>query len=244
MEKRSSTWDSVLSNFRPIIIAQGEVAYAYNLLQESFFSAFMFATAVERPPDRQHVEFYSHSLALWHVMQNDRQQRQLTIAALESLPTKLDIKGGIERLDWAKKKADRLADYRNLIVHTPLSYWPQSAVVGGYLQAKRLIMIPRFGGISTKPSNLTKLRQIKSVRFWKALRNDLLNLKDYVDFVVRQLWWRDYERRNGPVVGAHRAWPRKPRLPCVRRIDRLEGRQTKPRRSQSRRGRRRTSPGR
>ena len=215
--KRSSTWDNALSIFRPLIIAQGEVAYAYNLLQETFFQLFVLAINLERSPFISHTHkaaFYPYSLAMWHTLRSDRQQRDLAIAAMATLPTILNIKGGIARLEWAHKQADTLADYRNLIVHAPMRYLPR--IKGDKLTPP----IPQIGGFSTKPSHRKQLRLIKSRLFWKALRNDLLNLNDYVDFVSRQIAFREYERQNGaPVFGAHRAWPHKPRLPCVRRID-------------------------
>jgi hypothetical protein len=176
MAKRSSTWDSALSGFRPLIIAQGEVSYAYNLLQESFFNAFTFTMAVERPTRfSQQPEFYSYVLELWHVFQNDKLQRQMVLIALGNIPTKLDIKSGVERLEWARRMADRLAEYRNLIAHTPVTYWPR-----GDVMSKNFLLVPKIGGLSTKPLNVGRLEQIKSVRFWKALRNDFLNLIDYV----------------------------------------------------------------
>lgn len=213
--KRSSTWDNALAHFQPFIKAQGEVGYAYNLLQESFFNIFNLVMALERP--ERPVTFYHYALAIWHVSQNDRQQRQLAITALANLPTSLDIKAGIMRLEWAKEKADKLADYRNLIVHTPMKFWYRPKDGGSFAQ------IPSMGGFSTKPINIRRLGAIKSLRFWTALRNDLLNLNDYVDFVTRRIAWCDYEKKHGgPIPGALRTWPYKPRLPCIHRIKALE----------------------
>jgi hypothetical protein len=246
MAKRSSTWDRALAPFKHLIIAQGEVTYAYNLLQESFFNLFVLTLNLERPPDAclplaKKAKFYQHTLAIWHVSQNDRQQRQLVIAALASLPTTLDIKGGIARLEWAQKQTDKLSEYRNLIVHTPMRFrYPYPLTLKG----KNLpTPIPDVGGFSTKPLNIRRLRLIKSTRFWKGLRNDLMNLNDYVDFVTRQIAWREYERRNGALVlGARHAWPRKPRLPSVRRIGLIENMaKNNPNAARSRRRRRRPS---
>ena len=221
MAKRSSTWDSALLGVRPFTIAQGEIGYSYNLLQERFFETFNLAMALERPAHfEKQIGFHPYSVALWHVSQNDRQQRQLALTALENLPTNLDIKGGIERLQWARKHTDRLSEYRNLITHTPVTYWIRS--VDANAMAKRLDFVPKIGSIGTKPINLSRLWAIRSVRFWKALRNDFLNLGEYVDFVNRQIYWRAYEKEFGPVVGAHRAWPRRPKLPSLHRIDLIE----------------------
>jgi hypothetical protein len=235
MTKRSSIWDRALSDFRPEIIAQGEVAYAYNVLQESFFNLFKLALALERP-DRfwSQTEFQSYPLTVWHVFQSDSQQRQLAITMLASLPTALDIKGGIERLQWAKQKTDKFAEWRNIIVHTPVSFWPRE-------RKGDVVLVPGIGGVSTKPIQHSRLKLIKTLSFWKALRNDLLNLNDYVDRVLRQIWHREYERIHGPVLGAKRTWPGKPRLPCLRRIKIIEDQRTKATPTQSRRVRRRPS---
>jgi len=219
MAKRSSTWDSALSHFRPLITAQGEVGYAYNLPHETFFNLFILVLNLERPivqPSRQ-PEYYAYALALWHVFQNDKLQRQLAMTALEKLPTELDIKGGIKRLQWAHRQADKLAEYRNLIVHTPMRF--RYVVERG----KPYAQIPAIGGFSTRPINIRRLNAIKSVQFWKTLRNDFLNLNDYVEFVTRQISWREYERQTGRrIVGAQRSWPHRPRLLSVRRIGSIE----------------------
>jgi hypothetical protein len=221
MAKPSSNWDRVFAEFRPLTIALGEVGYAYNRLQEQFFNVFLHALALERPQGfPQQLQFYPYVLALWHTIPNDRVQRDLAVTAMSRLPTSLDIKEGIERLEWAKKKTDKLAEYRNLIIHTPVDYWPKKVTYP--VMKKMPQLVPKIGGISTKPSNLNRLGRIKDLSFWKALRNDFLNLNEFVDGTNRQILWREYERERGPVVGASHAWPHRPRLPCVRRIDSIE----------------------
>jgi hypothetical protein len=219
MAKSSAVWDSALSSFRPLILAQGEVAYAYNLLHEKFFEIFNLVMALDRSTSKP-TTFYPYAQSVWHVMQNDRQQRQLAMTTLTKLPTDLDIKGGIERLLWAQKHADKLADYRNLIVHAPMQFkYPYPLKLKGN---KLPEPVPGLGGASTRPANSRKFRRLKDLKFWKSLRNDFLNLSDYVDFVGRQIAWRDYERLNGPVPGANHSWPHKPQLRCIRRMQLIE----------------------
>lgn len=243
MAKKSSTWDNALLPFRSLVIAQGEVLYAYNLLQDSFFNLFILTANLERPhmPHAQMARFYDHALSMWHVSQSDRQQRRLALAAISSLPTTLDIEGGIARLQWALKQTDELVDYRNLIAHTPMK-------LSWTLENNRLFPpTPRIGSNSLTRINRERLRLIKDVRFWKALRNDLLNLNDYVDFVTRQIAWREYEKQNGaPIPGARRSWPHKPRLPCLRqkkKIDQAAKAASSPPAPPKRRKRRRPSGG-
>ncbi len=219
MSKRSSTWDNALLPFRPLVIAQGEVLYAYNLLQDSFFNLFILIANLERPqmPHAQMARFYDHALSIWHVSQSDRQQRQLALAAISSLPTTLDIKGGIARLKWALEQTNELVDYRNLIAHTPMKLsWEIK-------DDKLFPPTPKISSDSLRPINRQRLRLIKDLRFWKALRNDFLNLNDYVDFVTKQIAWREYEHQNGaPIPGARRSWPHKPRLPCLRQKKKID----------------------
>ena len=191
-------------------------AYAYNLLQETFFQLFILATRLDRSTiSRAQIPgLHYYSLAMWHTLRSDRQQRDLAIAAITNPITSLDIDGGTTRLKWAREQANTLADYRNLIIHAPMRYTPHTN------GDKSTSLVLQIGGFSTKRSHRKQLDLIKSPRFWKALRNDLLNLNDYVDFVTRQIAWCEYERQNGArIPGARRSWPHKPRLPCVRRIE-------------------------
>jgi hypothetical protein len=177
---------------------------------------------LERPemPAEQQAAFYPLSLAMWHVLQNDRQQRQLAMAALANLPTTLKIEEGIKRLQWALKQTDKLADYRNLVVHAPIKLNWKFKESGDFQLGLPVAMM---GGPSTRRSHFRRLRSIKDLRFWTSLRNDLLNLGEYVDFVGRRIAWLEYERRNGaPVVGALRSWPHRPRLRSIRRIETIE----------------------
>jgi hypothetical protein len=217
MTKRSSVWDNALSPARPLILAQGEVAYAYNRLQDKFFGIFNLAMALERPTQTI-TTYYPYALELWHVIQTDRVQRELALTALAHLPTKLNIKEGVARLKWAAQKTDKLSAYRNLIVHAPVALrYPLPK------DGKLPEPVWAIGGDSTKNVHRRRLRVIKDVRFWKTLRNDFLNLSDYVDFVGRQIAWRDYEKKNGATIpGANRSWPRKPRLSSVTRIELIE----------------------
>jgi hypothetical protein len=212
MAKRSSTWDNALFSARHLIKAQGEVGYAYNRLQEMFFNIFNLAMALERPSDRP-VTFYTYALEVWNVVQNDAVQRELAIVSLDHLPTTLNIKGGIARLKWAKKKTDELAGYRNLIVHTPVMLrYPHPLPKGGKLPEP----FPALGGASTKRINMRRLRLIKSTSFWKTLRNDFLNLSDYVDFVTRKIAWSEYEKKTVPFpVRLHHGLVNPDCLPCV-----------------------------
>jgi hypothetical protein len=222
MVKRSSRWNTTLLAVRDHVLAQGEVVYAYNLLQEKFFSIFLTALMLQRFGNDIAItpEFYSYALALWHVAQSDHQQRNLAFASISKVPTNLRIKPGIERLEWAKKTTDKLAAYRNIVAHTPVTFFPE-------VRRKHIIGIPKFGGISMRAVHADRLRQIKGLRFWKTVRDDFLKLGEYVEFVNRQILTLDYQQKRGPVVGMRRAWPSRPRLRSLGPIQKLEARMPK-----------------
>ncbi len=236
MAKRSSTWDRSLRPFRSHIIAQGEVLYAYNLLHDKFFSVLLAGLSLENPDQYLKPEFYSYALAIWNISPNDRLQRELALTTISNMPTSLQIAKGIECLAWAKDKTNRLVEYRNLIAHTPFNFVP--VVVKGYV----VLMAPKLGGMGTKTKHHMRLMRIKDLRFWKSLRNDFLNLSDYVEAASRQIWRLEYERVNGAVVGAHRAWPGRPRLRCLRLIEKVEQEPTTAASVPRHRARRRPSP--
>jgi hypothetical protein len=209
MAKRSSRWNNTLAAAQPLVRVQGEIVYAFNQLHERFFFTFMIGLGLEMPSKiAMDVRFYSYALALWNVVPSDSVQRQLSLIAISEIPTTLNIRDGIAALKWAKERADDLAVYRNIVAHNPISFVPKP-------NKPFFDPMPRFGGGGTKSKHADRIAKIKSVRFWQTVRNDFLNLAEYVDFVGRQIQQREYEREHGPVVGARHTWPRKPRLRSV-----------------------------
>ncbi len=215
-DPRSSARKITLEAIRKHIILQGEVLYAANLLQDSFYELFSIALGLERP-DRfgAEVRFHNHALAIWHVIQSDNQQREMALAAISTIPTKLKLPEAISRLVWAKNRANKLAEYRNIIAHTPIMF-------RGRQKGKALQFIPAFGAHSTKLIHKRRLSLIKNLRFWNTLRNDLFNLKDYVDALNQQVRRLDVESRGAEMVGVPHTWPSKPRLRSVRRIQEID----------------------
>jgi hypothetical protein len=101
--------------FRPYIFALGQVAHAWNHLQETLASLFCVVAGINQ----------TIGLAIWHSLQSDRAQREMLRAAL-----------AVRALDedWSKKNPDakasvsfileevnKLADRRNDAVHAPCS---------------------------------------------------------------------------------------------------------------------------
>jgi len=216
MTKPAILWERNLLAARTQIISQGETIYAFNLLQDRFFNIFLLAIALERPDEfSAGIRFYDHALAMWHVLQSDNQQRKLALAAISSVPTSLNLKHGLKRLEWARIKADKLAEYRNLLAHNTIMF-------RGRQKGNETAFVPEFGGNSTRPIHRQRLGAIKGRRFWRSLCMDLLNLSDYVQFCGRHIYVLDYQRRNVDVIGMPQTWPKRPRLRSLPLIRRLE----------------------
>ncbi len=152
-----------------LILAQGEVIYANNLLHDRFFRLFNIALSLQRPDEfGAHIRFYNHASAIWHVSQSDNQQRIMAFAAISTVPTKLNLKPVIKRLEWARAKADKLAEYRNIIAHNTIMFR------GVDVKGNRIIFVPQFGSDITRPIHRAKLTHINR-RFWATLRTDFLS---------------------------------------------------------------------
>jgi hypothetical protein len=147
-------------------------------------------------------------LAMWHIIQSDSQQRKLALAAISTLPTKLKLAPAIERLEWARIRADKLGEYRNLLAHNPVVFRARQGQ-----QTRTLIeYVAEFGSHSTGPKHRKRLQQMKGLPFWQTLRTDLLHLSNYVDAVNRCIQRIACEAKNVELVSAPKSWPSRPRL--------------------------------
>lgn len=222
MVRRSpSRWKPTLAAARKLILAQGEIVYANNLLHDRFFRLFNIALSLERPDKfGAHIRFYNHSSAIWHVSQSDYQQRTMAITAISTVPTKLGLKPIIKRLEWAKVKADKLAEYRNIVAHNTVMFR------GVGVKGKRIISVPQFGSDVTRPIHRAKLAHIRR-GFWATLRSDLLALSDYVESLNCQVQRLDVEARDANLIGVPKTLPGRPRLRSLRLIESINQTLTK-----------------
>jgi hypothetical protein len=226
--RKASGWKSTLLAAKTHICAQGEVIYATNVLQDTFFQLFSTALRLERADAMAFWNIHDHASALWHVVKSDRQQRELAVAAISTAPTSLKLKPAIARLKWASTKANKLAEYRNLIVHNRISFRPIRVTRG-------LTLIPRFGGHSTRQKHANQLTITSGgLNFWRTVRNDLLVLSAYVDDMVSKITSMESQRVRQKTIDASSPWPLRPRLrslPVIQQIDqRLAQAPAKPKR--------------
>ncbi len=193
---------------------QGEIVHAANRLQSDFFLTFVIAISLGRAEKPEAMfDYYDHALAIWHVIQSDSAQRQMAFEAIATVPTKLNLANAIDRIRWAKAQADTLASGRNIVAHNPVTLRPR---VDG---ARGLVHEPEFGSLSSRPAHQRRLDLIRGLKFWQALRDDLLKLSDYMSAI------NDYVLKDRFVSWGHKplsfmpsAWPRRPRLQSVAQL--------------------------
>jgi hypothetical protein len=212
-----SIWNRSLLAAREHLIVLGEVTHAASLVQDSFYRVFALAISLERPDKfGAGIRFHDHALAIWHSVQSDQQQREMAMAALTSVPTKLKLKPVIARLTWAKTQMVALSGYRNLLAHNPVMF-------SGKPKGKRgVVWVPSFGGYSTRPLHKKRLELIGGLRFWRTLRNDLLALSDYVKDVFEQGRRLDVESRGAELMDVPKTWPGRPRLRSLKHLREID----------------------
>lgn len=229
------TRGQTLAAVRNLTTIQGEVLHAANMLQDGFFSVFLYALSLERPDEfGAHQRFFEHAISIWHVVQSDSSQRDMALHAISTVPTKLKLRPIIKRLEWARKTAGTLAAYRNVLAHNPVMF-------RGVLRDGKIVMDPRFGGVSTKAVHMARLRLTGGLRFWQLVRDDLLRLSDYVSGVAVQIPRLDCARRGVDLVDEPRTSPDRPRLPSLARIRAIDSQLNREAQAVMRQHRRRSS---
>ena len=234
-ETKNQVWDRSLLVARKHVIALGEVVHASSLLQDSFYQIFSLAISLERPAIwSASITFHGHANAIWHSGTSDQQQREMAFAAISSLPIETSLSQLIKRLKWAKTKAAKLNEYRNLIAHNPITFRVKQ-------KGKSLKWQATFGGQGIRPLHQQRIELIGGLRFWRTLRNDLLNLHDYVHDLMGQGRRIAMEAQKIDFIGVPKTWPNKPRLRSLKRLQEIDQKLSPAARSSKKRTRRSSS---
>lgn len=235
-ETKQSIRKRTLQGAREHIIAQGETVYAANILHDAFFKLFLSTLSLERR-DKQHllptIRFHEHALAIWHIIQSDKSQREMALKAISSIPTELKLSPAISRLKWAKAQSDTLSEYRNLVAHSPIMFGYRRRKDG-----KGFEFGPSFTAVGMRPIHAQRLNLITGLSLWRLVRDDLLKLADYIDAVQRQIDRLSVESQGGELLTSPKTWPRRPRLqslPHLRAIARTLQTAGQPQRQRNRR---------
>src|ERR1700730_1437214 len=115
---------SVQSGARKYARQMGEIALAWNALQDGLFILFWIVSTNRRQQE------YPIAHAIWHSFQSDKAQREMLLAVASAnplLPRKL-----VDHLKWLVKLTTDLSAYRNAVLHTPVKF---AAGISGYVEA-------------------------------------------------------------------------------------------------------------
>ena len=133
--------------FHPYATALGQIAIAWNGLHESM--SLLFCSLMGGG-------FVNQFLAVWHALKNDRAQRDILLAAAESLA---DRRSDEERLKlitaikWLRRQANAVEDARDDALHSPLLGYPSGVSPARVVPASGLGHV-RAGKLMTKKSLL------------------------------------------------------------------------------------------
>lgn len=234
-ESQHVIWKRTLEGARELILLQGEVIYAANLLQDEYFRLFLTAIRFDRPT--RLTESHLHALAIWHTILADSSQRDMAFAAISTLPTDLNLEPAVKRLDWATKSAGKLAAYRNLVAHSAILFGARP--VGG----GKWKFGPHFSGWGMRPAHARRMAVIQDdTAIWQIIRDDLLALTKFLGSVRVQIHRLEVESRGGELLNEPRTWPRKPKLRSLPLFLALDQKAAPATRKPKRRSRPRSSP--
>jgi len=236
--------DDALERVKAHTTLQGEISYVSNRLHDAFYDSFLIALSLDRHAllNIEH-DFQKHALEMWHVIRSDSSQRELAITAISTVPTKLNLSPALHRLKWAKGKAEELWRYRNILAHTQVLFQNHGT-------RENIKLVPFFRSISTRPGHERFLDSRLDLTIWRGLRKDIVYLSEYVEAINSKIRWLDAEHRGlGMRVGsevypAHslgNAWPDRPRLRFLARLQALDQKLDQATQRPKRRSRRRSS---
>ena len=180
--------------FKPYVTALGQLALAWNDLQESLKA--LFWTLMNPRP--QAGDSVTHTpLWVWSSIKSDRSQREMLKAAINHPQTQWDRNEIKDDVNWLIEKANSLEDSRNDAIHSPLfsvdkslyGTWPRSEKVA---PAWRLFN-PRAAKLSQRTSLLGEFRYC---------RDTAITLAEYALHIDSAL-----------INPTRRAWPNRPSLP-------------------------------
>lgn len=191
------------------IFVQGAVINAANLLQDAFFELFLVALSLERAEAAASggtIRFREQALHIWHSVNADSAQRDMALAAISHIPTKLNLQPAFRRLDriqqWLRPL---LSTGRHDLAHNPILFHKA--------QNDPPLWVPVIGGLGTRPSSRRRYDLLREVKVWEDIAHDLNTLAIVVLDINKQIQRLDVISRDPHFRGRIRvSWPRKPRL--------------------------------
>jgi hypothetical protein len=182
--------------FRPYVTALGQLALAWNDLQESLAGLF-WTMMMNGPPQAGDIVDY-RPLRVWHAIRSDRSQKDM-LRAVIAADNQIDywkrpLFAGDVR--WLLGEAENLEYARNDAIHSPLFYIDRS-IYGLSYPGKKIapaawLFNPRAVGLAKRADLLSEFRYCRDMA---------ITLSDF----AREI--------DSALIHPKRPWPRRPRLP-------------------------------
>jgi hypothetical protein len=181
--------------FRPYVTALGQLALAWNDLQESL--AALFWTLMNPSPMAGDIVNYT-PLHVWASIKSDRTQRDM-LKAISKHPPAFWNRSEIEtEIGWLVDRASELENLRNDAIHSPL-FSVSKSMYGGFDLNPREKVAPAYWLFNPRAVNLSKRENIL-IEF-RYCRDYAITLADYAQLIDRSL------------INRRGAWPNRPPLP-------------------------------
>jgi len=195
LKRRGGSQRYTSSEFRPYVTALGQLALAWNDLQESL--AALFWTLMNPPPMEGSFVNYT-PLHVWASIKSDRTQRDMLKAISQHPPSfwnRSEIKTDV---GWLVDRASELEILRNDAVHSPL-FSASKYLYGGFVLNTGEKIAPAYWLFNPRAVNLSKRANLL-IEF-RYCRDCAIRLADYAQLM------------DGALANARRAWPNRPSLP-------------------------------
>jgi hypothetical protein len=194
-KRRGASQRYTSPEFRPYVIALGQLALAWNDLQESL--AALFWSLMNPPPMEGDTVNYT-PLHVWASIKSDRTQREMLKAISKHPPTFWNRPEINTDVCWLVNRASELENLRNDAIHSPL-FSVSKSIYGGFDLNPREKVAPAYWLFNPRAINLSKRENLLTE--FRYCRDLAITLADYAQLIDRSL------------INQRGAWPNRPPLP-------------------------------
>lgn len=180
--------------FRPYVTALGQLALAWNDLQESLAGLFWTAMLSGPPQAGDFVDY--RPLRIWHAIRSDRSQKDMLRAILVHYRVDWKRPTFIDDVKWLLGAAEGLENARNDAIHSPLFFVERSLYGISHLGKK---VAPADWLFNPRAVSLAKRADLLAE--FRYCRDTAITLSDY----AREM--------DSALLHPRRPWPGRPRLP-------------------------------
>jgi hypothetical protein len=182
------------SEFKPYVAALGQLALAWNDLQESLAALFL-TSLMNGPPHAGDIVDY-RPLRIWHAVKSDRYQKEMLRAVVAH--SHIDWKRStlVDDVKWLLGQAENLENGRNDAIHSPL-FFVERSLYGLTHPGKKIA--PSDWLFNPRAVSLAKRKDLLAE--FRYCRDAAISLSDY----AREM--------DAALINPRQPWPGRPRLP-------------------------------